>query len=432
MFQPRLQAESADSDGGDLSCAQGASKRPGSVSRRRKRPAELAIVLVALLTGACQDAGESRAHLAVGTFWGGQASQALQRELIRISRDLGPVSIEVRTFGMAALNDYLSRPQPLAGRESLDLAIVPHHWLGQLAQRDVIEELPSERAQVLRQKLVGQALLAVSDGDRVFGYPISAEVLALVYDPTIFPYPPRTIDEILSTRFQAGVLPFALDISSPQALVPLVGSLQGTLIDADGSLVWRPAVVMETLERLRPVWGSSGGWRAFRGSDLESLQVQLYSAGKLASFVAGPWLLQALEEGGRPFAVMPIPGFAGAPARARALVGYQCIVVSRGSRWGDLALEVGAQLLREDSSDRINQATRRLPVLLRAYESKQGLTSAGSFGFLRALEQGQFVPGTPHWAEEMQKAEQQLEEFASHAQPPARARDAARSAGGRP
>ena len=195
--------------------------------RRCALSAKATLAAAALLSCACHEAGGSRAHIAVGTFWQGQASLALQRELIRISRDLGPVSIEVRTFGMAALNDYFSHPQPLAGRESLDLAIVPHHWLGQLAQREVIGELPSERAQFLRQRLVGQALLAASEGERVFGYPVSAEVLALVYDPTIFPYPPRTIDEILSTRFQAGVLPFALDISNPQALAPLVGSLQG-------------------------------------------------------------------------------------------------------------------------------------------------------------------------------------------------------------
>ena len=126
---------------------------------------------------------------------------------------------------------------------------------------------------------------------------------------------------------------------------------------------------------------------------------------------------------------MPIPGFSGAPARARALVGYQCIVVSRESRWGDLAHEVGARLLQEDSSARINRATRLLPVLLSAYESKQGLTSEGSLGFLRALEQGQFVPGTPHWNEEMQKAEQELEAFASSARPPSLTRDGLRSGG---
>ncbi len=368
----------------------------------------------------------------MGTFWGGQASQALQRELIRISRELGPVSIEVRTFGVAALNDYLARAQPLAGRESLDLAIVPHHWLGQLAQREVIGELPAERAQFLRQHLVGQALLAVSDGDRVLGYPISAEVLGLVYDPTVFPHPPRTIDEILSTPFPPGVLPFALDLSSPSALAPLVGSLQGRLIVSEGNLVWSQTAVVETLERLRPAWGSEAGWRAFRGSDLESLQVQLYAEGRIASFVAGPWLLPALEAVGRPFAVMPIPGFEGAPAPARALVGYQCVIVSRESRWGDLALEVGARLLREDASERINRANRRLPVLLSAYESKQGLTSAGSFGFLRALEQGQFVPGTPRWNEEMQRAEHQLESFANPPHPPALSRANPFDGGGRP
>ena len=400
--------------------------------RKGRAGAGLALAVAALTAVACQGGGERRAHLVLGTFWGGQASQALQRELIRISRELGPVSIEVRTFGTAALNDYLARPQPLAGRESLDLAIVPHHWLGQLAQREVIGELPAERAQFLRQRLVGQALLAVSNGDRVLGYPISAEVLGLIYDPTVFPHPPRTIDEILATRFPQGVIPFALDVSSSTDLAPLVGSLQGRLIDADGNLVWSQPAVVETLERLRPAWGTPAGWRAFRGSDLESLQVQLYASGRLAAFVGGPWLLPALEAVGRPFAVMPIPEFSGAPAPARALVGYQCVIVSRESRWGDLALEVGARLLREDSCERINRANRRLPVLLSAYESKQGLTSAGSFGFLRALEQGQFVPGTPRWSEDMQRAEQQLESFASHRQPPTTALAAPFSVGGRP
>lgn len=407
------------------------SRRSRSWPSGRAALSSLVFLGCALPFLACRGTGEPRANLEVGTFWSGRAAQVLQRELIRISRDLGPVSIEVRTFGVAALSDYLSRPQPFAERDPLDLAIVPHDWLGQLSQREIMAELPAERTQFLRQKLVAQALLAVSDGDRVFGYPLSAEVLALVYDPTIFPYPPRTMDEILSTRFPQGVLPFALDISSPNALAPLVGSLQGTLIDADGNLVWRSNSVIDALERLRPAWGSTGGWQAFRGGDLESLQVQLYAEGKLASFVAGPWLLQALEKAGRPFAVMPIPGFEGAPAPARALVGYQCVVISRESRWGDLALEVGSRLLREETNETINRATRRLPVLLSSYESKQGLITAGSFGFLRALEQGQFVPGTPHWSEELQRAHQQLKSLASQERPPTFARESGLLTGGR-
>ena len=338
----------------------------------------------------------------------------------------------MRRFSSSSLLDYLNRSQPREGREPLDLAIVPHDWLGQLVQREIIGELPAERVLVLRQRLVGQALQAASEGRHVFGYPISAQALALVYDPALFGSPPRSIEEVLSTRFAAGVLPFALDISDPAALAPLVGSLQGTLTDPEGNLVWRTATVAEVLRRLAPAWGTAAGWRACRGSDLESLQVQLFAEGKLASFIAGPWLLQALEASGRPFAVMPIPPLASGAAPARALVGYQCVVVSRESRWGDLALEVGARLLRENADERLNRATRRLPVLLRAYESKQGLAGPGSFGFLRALEQGQFVPATESWSEGLGQAQRQLVGFAGRAQPPAPGDVAALLAGSQP
>lgn len=392
---------------------------PTAGGRPQARTRARAVVLVALVLvfAGCGGGSDRRAHLVVGTSWGGAGNQALQRELIRIANDLGPVSIEVRGYGMASLNDYVAHTQRRGARDALDLAIVPHEWLAQLTQRETIGELPSERVVVLRQRLLGQALLAVSEGERVFGYPISAEVVALVYDPGAFPYPPRSIDEILAGSYAPGELPFALDLSNPTVLAPLVGSLQGGIVDPEGNLAWRPEAVKETLRRLHPAWGTPGGWRVCRGSDLQSLQVQLFAAGKLASFVAGPWLLQALEDTGHPFAVMPIPGFSGATP-ARALVGYQCAVVLRDSRWGDLALEIGARLLREETNERINLATGHLPVLLSAYESRRGVGSAGSFGFLRALEQGKFAPSTASWGEALTKAQQQLAGFVSRPQPP--------------
>jgi arabinogalactan oligomer/maltooligosaccharide transport system substrate-binding protein len=391
----------------------------------------LALAVVVFAAG-CRDASERRAHLTIGTFWSGAGAQALQSEVVRIAHDLGPVNIEVRNVSAAALLDDLNQSQPREGRQPLDLAIVPHDWIGQLVQRDIIGELPAERVLLLRQRLIGQALQAVSEGQRVFGFPVSAQVLALVYDPALFEYPPRAIEEIVATRFPAGVLPFALDIGDPSSLAPLVGSMQGTLADPDGGLIWRSAAVAKVLRRLAPAWGTSAGWRACRGSDLESLQVQLFAEGKLASFIAGPWLLQALEESGRPFAVMPIPPLAPGMAPARALVGYQCVVVSRESRWGDLALEVGARLVHEGADERINRATRRLPVLMRAYELKPGFISAGNFGFLRALEQGMFVPATESWSEGFAQARRQLKLLASRAQPPAPGDIAVLLAGSRP
>ncbi|MFI5143141.1 MAG: hypothetical protein ACHQHM_03835, partial [Thermoanaerobaculales bacterium] len=163
---------------------------------------------------------ERRAHLTVGTYWGGAATQTLHRELIRIAQDLGSVDIEVRRFNYSGLNDYLSKNQPREAQDTVDLAVVPSDWLGQLAQREIIGEVPSARVETMRRKLVGQSLLAVSDGGQVLAFPISADVDALVYDPGVLPFSPRTIDDVLSASLPAGVIPFGLNLADPMQLAP--------------------------------------------------------------------------------------------------------------------------------------------------------------------------------------------------------------------
>ncbi|MGZ6141677.1 MAG: hypothetical protein ACXWLA_13415, partial [Myxococcaceae bacterium] len=224
--------------------------------------------------------------------------------------------------------------------------------------------------------------------------------------------------EILSAPSPGGALLFAFDASRPSHLAPFVSSLQGTLVDAQGHLVWRGDAVSEALVRLRPAWERSGGWRSCRGADLESLQIQLYAEGKLSSFLAGPSLVHALEEIGRPFAVVPIPPLAGAPHPARALVSYDCVVALRESRWTDLALDIGNRLLMEGPNERLSRATGRLPVLMGAYKSSQRMKTSAGVGFLRALEAGQFIPSTMHWGEGFTRAEAQLLLLSGRPQPP--------------
>ncbi len=356
--------------------------------------------------------------LTVGTFWGGAAQEALHRELLRTAEKLGAVGIEVRTFTYYGLLDYLAKNQPQNGEEHLDLVVVPNEWLGQLAERGIIGELPAARVEELKQRLVSQALLAVSDRDRVLAYPISVELLALVYDPRQFPSPPRSMDDLLAAPLPPDTYPVAVNLGSAYQLAPFVGSYLGSLVDVDGDFVWSDDVLLKVVRRLAPVWQRPGAWRLFSGDDLESLQLQLFAEGRLASFLAGPWLLDALEETGRPFAVMPIPGFADAPHPVRALASYQCVAVTKDTRWADLALEVADHLLDEAANERLTHATRRLPVLIASYQSEQAMASQGTVGFLRALEQGQFFPATAHWSEGFQGESQHLQKLARRLQPP--------------
>jgi arabinogalactan oligomer / maltooligosaccharide transport system substrate-binding protein len=400
-------------------------------ARRRRRSPRRSLLAACCLAAAalsCGAGSDRPAELAVGTTWVGHGAETLNQELTRIAHRLGPVTIDLRPFNTTALADYLLRSQPVREEGSLDFVVVPNDWLGQLFERDLICELPVSRVDALQQRLVRQALLAVSDHDQVLAYPVSAEVLALVYDPDRFPSPPRTMDELLATPLPPGVLPFALNVLSPNHLAPLVTSFQGSLLDRDGNFVWRDDALLAVLGRLDRLWRLPGAWNACRANDTESLQLQLFSEGKLASFVAGPWLLEALEATGRPFAVMPILPFADSPSPARALVGYQCVAVLRDSRWVDLALEVGAHFLDADVNEAINHSTRRLPVLLSSYP----MTSSGTVGFLRALEGGQAFQPSANWSEGFQRVGERLQRLRSQATPPTLASLQARLAGGRP
>jgi maltose-binding protein MalE len=349
-----------------------------------------------------------------------------------VAREIGPVTIDLRLLSATGLADYLLRSQPSREEGSLDLVVVPNDWLGQLFERDLICELPVARVDALQQRLVRQALLAVSDRDQVLAYPVSAEVLALVYDPDRFPSPPRTLDELLAAPLPAGVLPFALNVLSPSHLTPLVSSFQGSLLDRDGNFVWRDDALLTVLGRLGPLWRLPGAWETCRSDDPESLQLQLVSQGKLASFVAGPWLLEALEDAGHPFAVMPVPPFADSPFPARALVGYQCVAVLRESRWVDVALEAGARLLDDEVNERLNRSTRRLPVLLSSYQTKRAMTAPGTVGFLRALEGGQAFPPSANWSDGFQRASDRLQRLRALAASPSREELARRLIGARP
>ena len=388
--------------------------------------------MAAALVLACGDGGEKSAELVVGTAWMGRGAETLSQELLRVANSLGPVAIDLRFFTQTGLNDYLLRSQPASNPGLLDVVVIPNDWLVQLFERDLIAELPLAQVEALQQRLVRQALLAVSDDERVLAYPVSAEVLALIYDPGRFPSPPHTIDELLGASLPNGVQPFAINLLSPVHLTPLVSSFTGELLDSEGNFVWRDEDLLTVLSRLELLWRFPGAWEVCRADDPESLQLQLFNEGKLASFVGGPWLLEALEATGRPFAVMPIPPFADSPKPAQALVGYQCIAVLRETAWIDVALEVGARLTEAGANESLNRGTRLLPVLLSSYQTRQAMTTAGTVGFLRALESGQAFPPSVDWSEGLQRVEGRLQRLRALTRPPSRDELSRIVLGGRP
>lgn len=384
--------------------------------------AALAMLLAAAaFTTSCQPGGGDAANLVVATSWSGPAAGALHRELLNISHRLGSVNAGLRTFSPRAFTDLLSRPQPQGWEGQIDLLVVPNFWLGRLAERGIIDEIPLPQVLALQSRVVGQALLAASREGQLLGFPLSASVLALVYDPALFPAPPTTLDDLLTAPLPTDVIPLALDLGDPYQIAAFVACFEGLQPTSDGGLLWREEATVEVLRRLGPLWSHPEAWRSCRGQDLESLQFQLFAEGRLASFVAAPHLIEALERLGRPFAVVPLPGFAGAPAPATALVSYDCAAVVRQSRWIDLGIEVGRMLLDDEANSRLNRATRGLSVLASAYGSREAIASPATVGFLRALEGGRPFPASADWQQTFEGVGARLARVVTRPSPPSSA-----------
>ncbi len=386
---------------------------------RMTRPPAVAVVLAAaILQLGCAPSTDERVQLTVATFLGGRAADGLHQEVSRIAAELGSISVSVRVFSEEGLHDYLLRTQPHEKTAPLDLVVVPNDWLGQLAERSLIGDVPASRIEPLQRRLIRQALVAVTDRGRVLGYPLSAEVLALVYDPAMFPSPPATMDAVIRAPLSTGVVPFVVDVSTPYHLSPLSSCFQDDILGPGGGFRLDPPAAAEVFARLRPLWAVPDAWFLASHPDVESLALQLFAEGRVASFLTGPWMLDPLESLDRDFAVVPPPPFAGAPYPSRPPVGYLSVAVSRQSRWVDVAHEVASRLLEQERNDRFNKRARRLPVLLECYKTEQALGSPATLGFLRALENGEAMPASATWGEGMREVSRRLRRLATSPEPP--------------
>lgn len=370
--------------------------RTRSRARRRWPKAMLAVAALAI-AASCGDDRERVVRLQVGTYWGGAAAEALREELLHACRGLEVAGVEMHLLGMRSLHERLLSESGPDSESDLDLALVPNDWLGLLTERMLIGELPASQAEALRASVVTQALLAVAEGDRLFAYPISAEALAIVYNPRFLPGEPRTLDDIFAADLPAGVVPFSIDIANLYHLAPLLTSYQGSLRRSDGSFAWDSTALGAVFRSLTPLLVDPASKAVCTAADPASLHVQLFAEERLASFVTGPWLLATLSKVAPPFAIAPIPPFRDSPRPARALVGYQSLVVIRRSPWNDLAHTVALRLLAPDTQLRLSARTSRLPVVRSAFTNGVSISNPAHVGFLRAVENGEPMPSSSRW-----------------------------------
>ena len=231
--------------------------------------------------------------------------------------------------------------QAAAAGKGPDIWIWPHDRVGEWLGAGLLQPVtPSKKVQADIDPLGWKAFTI---GGKTWGYPVSIEAVALVYNKDLVPTPPKTFEEViaLDKKLSAqGKKAILWDYTNTYFTWPLLGANGGYAFKAktDGTYDATDTGVanagaLKGAELLAQMVKDGVMPKGAAYADMESGVNQ----GKVAMMINGPWSWDNLRKSKINFGVAKIPTVAG--AKATPYVGVLGAMISKASPNRDVAVE---------------------------------------------------------------------------------------------
>jgi arabinogalactan oligomer/maltooligosaccharide transport system substrate-binding protein len=318
--------------------------------------------------------------------------EGLIRNLLAGYQDEHPgVAVRLRQVSLEQiLPEY--QEAVLAG-EGPDLLVGRSHWIGQLAEQQVIAPLDSLLDEEYWAEFYPFALEGVSDQGHRYGVPFAAETVALYYNRDFVAEPPTTTAALLSLaatwpgQEQAG-LAFPLSFYNTVGYLYAFG---GRLLDDQGQPALDTVEARAWLSWLQEVRSAPG----VIATDSYGQADALFKGGSVAMLVNGSWVLPDYVRalGSERLGVAPLPMLDQTQAWPTPYVGYR-VVMANPVRLADHPRET-LDLLRFLGGPAVQQVLAGRLVAVPTW-GKMDLSNAPLLaGFVREAELGRPRPVTP-------------------------------------
>ncbi len=228
-----------------------------------------------------------------------------------------------------------------------DVVVGAHDWIGNLVQNGAIDPL-----QLTPDQLSGYSEKAVDattyDG-QLYGLPYGIEALALYRNTGVVPQEPKTLTAAIDAGEQAveaGDVTSALNLpvgenGDAYHMQPILTSYGGYLFGTTPEGDYDPADLgldspgsVAAAEEISTLAGE----KVLRPSISGDNSIALFTGGKAAFLVSGPWALADVKKSGIDYAIQPIPGFAG-QGPAEPFMGAQSFMVASNGQNNAFAQE---------------------------------------------------------------------------------------------
>lgn len=228
-----------------------------------------------------------------------------------------------------------------------DVVVGAHDWMGNLVQNGAIDPL-----NLTPEELSGyseKAVQATTYDGKLYGVPYGIEALALYRNTEVVPDEPQTMDDAIAAgeaAVKAGKVDSALnlpvgELGDAYHMEPILTSFGGYIFAYDDATGYDPQDVgigkegsikaAEEISRLAKA-------KVLRTSISGDNSIALFTSGKAAFLVSGPWALADVKKAGFEYAIQPVPGFAGQEA-ASPFMGAQAFMVAAHGKNKDIAQE---------------------------------------------------------------------------------------------
>ncbi len=264
--------------------------------------------------------------------------------------------------------------QVAANGQGPDIMFWAHDRYGEWARGGLIA--PLDPSPAMRAKIDDFAWDAVSIDGKVYGYPIAAEAVSLIYNKDLLPEgPPRTFEEL-------GALDTALRKDGRNALLWAYETpyFAYPLLSAGGGYAFRrrPDGSYDVTDTGIDNAGSRAGvgyvasmidqGHLPRGLDYGVAEAR-FNQGAAALTINGPWAWDNLDKSGVRYALAPLPTLGGRPARA--FVGVLGGAINNASPNQDLArLFLEEYLLTPEGLKAVDADKPLGAVTLKAYRER--------------------------------------------------------------
>ena len=336
-------------------------------------------------------------------------TDALKIDAIKpIAEDFGEqngISVEVQAVSSDLQTNFVTANEANNGP---DVVVGAHDWIGNLVQNGSIEPL-----QLTPEQLEGyspKAVQATTYDGQLYGVPYGIEALALYRNTEVAPDEPKTLDDAIEAgeaAVKAGDVESALnlpvgELGDAYHMNPLYTSMGGYLFGAtpDGGYeasdlgVGKPGSI-KAAQKIGQL--GEEGQKVLRRSISADNSIALFTEGKAAFLVSGPWALGDVRDSGIEYEIQPIPGFAG-QQDAQPFMGAQAFMVASNAENAAFAQEfVTNGINNEEAMTRMYEGASLPPAMLSLQESIQA-DDPDTALFAEAANQAQPMPAIPAMA----------------------------------